>query len=119
MKKSIIWAMIGVVLMLGLVGCPQEEAWSDGAPSEISSKYWVQDAGTILQSYYKWESDGSYKTSSNGTTWNSYDTLKIAKYRTGELETARGTNYKYTIENGHMSWGGWFEFDETADPSAQ
>ena len=122
MKKSIILAMMGVVLMLGLVGCPQEEAWSDGAPSEIAGKVWFGGSGILSGSYYKWASDGSYKMSSTGTTWNDYTTLKIDQYRSNEIKVGE-TTYNYGITDGHMKWTGsgvtWFEWDETTDPSAQ
>ena len=134
MKKNIILAIVGVVFMLGLVGCPQEEAWQTGAPSDITGKIWVDTVTTTSSTrsvqYNKWDADGTrytkmvtlyndettdLATKAKTKTWSTASVYSIAKYRTGEVETTTGTKYKYTISGGHMSWEDWFTCDETTD----
>ncbi len=117
MKKSIVLAMLGIVLMLGLVSCQQEEPWTDGAPSDISGKIW---AGTDSDTLYKWASDGSRSIKrSYKIEWEVDNTVnKIAKYRGDRIETDGGAQYTYSISGDHMTWKGSvfsYDFDLTTD----
>ena len=117
MKKSIVLAMLGIVLMLGLVSCQQEEPWTDGAPSDITSKIWAE---TGNQTLYKWASDGSRSVKrSYKIEWEVDNTVnKIAKYRGNEIETSGGAQYTYSISGDHMTWKGSvfsYDFDATTD----
>ena len=118
MKKSIVLAMLGIVLMLGLVSCQQEEPWTDGAPSDITSKIWVETdgAGTL----YKWAANGDRSVKrSYKIEWETDNTVnKIAKYKGDKIETESGAQYTYSISGTHMTWQGSvfsYQFDETTD----
>ncbi len=112
MKKNIILAIVGVVFMLGLVGCAQ------GAPSgfegtwyidpEHSSPLWLDvdiSANEEEDNYAVISSDGSitfYYTHTSGVSktaeWkidtNSCDTFKLSD----------GTEYKYEVSGDSMRW---------------
>ena len=125
MKKSIVLAMLGIVLMLGLVSCQQEEPWTDGAPSDMVGKLWTEVDNDGYITYTKWLSNGqkqiksAYSAESAKTkAWKDTSVLTISKYRGNEIQTTNDTTYTYSISGRHLEIKGGiytYSYDQTDD----